>query len=122
MVHKLSAEVQDALNSNLLWDIAQPPEAIPPVLVILNYAPDRGDGLLSIAFDLTAGPRCWFTAPRACQINGDGPIYHLDYRRFEWKGMTFHPYSVQSFPQDIFSCSVALFRACRQLHAHAVQD
>lgn len=122
MVQELSAEVQHALNSNVLWGITQPPDAIPPVLVILNYAPDGGDRLLSIAFDLTAGPRCWFTAPRACQINGDGPSYHSKYRRFEWKGKTFHPYSVQPFSQDIFNCSVALFRACTQLHAHAVQD
>ena len=122
VVHELTEEVEAALNSNVIWDIVQLPEAIPPVLLLLNYAPDKGDGLLSIAFDLTGGPKCWLTASQTRQINGQGPKYHSDYRKFECKGKAFYPYSVQSFPEDIFRCSVALFRTCRLLHAHAVLD
>ena len=120
MVHELSDEVQRALCKNVDWSREQPPEAVPPVLLILNYCPPGRQGLLSIAFDMTGGPKCWLTASKAREINGAGPRYHPDYRKFEHGGETFHPYSVESFPAEIFASSHALFTACRHLYEHAV--
>ena len=122
MVNELSEEVKQALTANVVWHIAQPPEAVPPVLVILNYSSNGEDQLLSIAFDLTSGPKCWLTTRKIRGIGGVGPRYHQDYREFDCCGKTFYPYSVESFSPDIFRSSVALFSACRRLYAHAVLD
>ena len=122
MVASVSEEIAEFLDSNYKWDEYQPVEAVPPVLVILNYAPDNSMEPVSIAFDLTGGPKCWLSKNSVRSINGHCPAYHLNYRKFEYERVTFHPYSVQPFESGIFSKCTNLIDACNQLHAHAVPD
>lgn len=116
----LSAGMTDALTRSFNWTLRNVPELESPVLMVLDYSPRDMPHLLSIAFDYSGGPKCWLSEPKVQKIGNDGPNPHADYRTFSLDGRTFHPYSIQAFPQAIFDDILEFKSACRSLYRHVV--
>ena len=119
---ELSDEMVPALTERFKWFRGTVPELDEPeLLIVFNYSPDVDKPLLSIAFDLSGGARCWLSAGTKKQ--GDkGPNPHSDYRTFEHEGTTFLPYSITSFGTGIFADIQKLEAACKSLYQYAVFD
>lgn len=119
---KLSEEMVRALNERFRWYRGTVPELDEPeLLVVFHYTPDVDQPLLSIAFDLSGGARCWLSA-RTKKIGDKGPNPHSDYETFLCEGVTFLPYSIQSFGKGIFGDVQQLEAACESLYQYAVFD
>ena len=116
---ELTSTMKEALDQHFNCKLANVPELEQPVLIVLDYSLSIDRPLLSIAFDLSGGPKCWLTASKVIQIGGDGPNPHEDYRKFVFEGQEFHPYSIKSFPKAVFEDIQQFRRACEVLYQHA---
>ena len=117
---KLSDEMVRAFDERFKWHKGTIPELDEPeLLIVFNYSPDIDKPLLSIAFDLSGGARCWLTA-RAKKIGDKGPNEHSHYKTFECEGVRFLPHSITSFGMDIFADIRKLEEACGSLYQYAV--
>ena len=118
----LPREMERALTDRFRWWKGTVPELDEPeLLIVFNYSPCVDDHPLSIAFDSSGGNRCWMSA-QTRHINDKGPNPHADYRTFKYNQTTFNPYSIQAFPNTIFSDIEELERACATLYQYAVFD
>ena len=118
----VSDEVVRALDERFRWYEGTVPELDEPeLLIVFNFAPDVDKPLLSIAFDLSGGARCWASA-RMKKEGDKGPNAHSAYRTFEREGVTFHPYSITSLGMSIFEDAQRLMAACESLYQYAVFD
>ena len=111
----LSTKMTEALDQRFRWRRTNVPALENPILVVLDYSPSDDQRLLSIAFDLSSGPKCWLTETHVREIGGKGPNPHSDYKRFAFEGREFHPYSIEAFPQTIFQEIHEFVAACRCL-------
>ena len=119
---ELSAEMVYALDERFKWYRGTVPELDEPeLLIVFNYSPAIDRPLLSIAFDLSGGARCWMSV-RTEKKGDKGPNPHSDYRTFRCEGITFLPYSVTSFEMGIFANIQELETACESLYQYAVFD
>lgn len=114
----LSESMRDALNQQFKWHLTNVPELENPVLIILDFSPDEIGGLLSIAFDTMAAPKCWMSEPNVNMINSKGPKSHSDYKHFEFEERQFHPFSIQSLGTAIFQDIQKLSSVCNRLYRH----
>ena len=114
----LSVEMTEALNERFRWRRTNVSALENPILVVLDYSPGDDQRLLSIAFDLSGGPKCWLTESHVREIGGKGPNPHLDYKKFVFEGREFYPYSIVAFPQTIFQEIREFAAACRCLYGH----
>ena len=92
------------------------------MFLIRDYSPSYDNPSLSIAFDLSDGPKCWLSTSQVRPINKRGPSEHEDYRRFRYNGTAFYPYSIRSLGLEVFTSIDALKLACWTLYQHAVLD
>ena len=119
---ELSDEMVQGLDERFKWYKGTVPELDEPeLLIVFNFAPDVDKPLLSIAFDLSGGARCWASA-RMKKEGDKGPNEHSQYRTFEYEGETFLPYSITSFGMSIFEDVQRLRAACGSLYHYAVFD
>lgn len=119
---ELSDEMVRALDERGRWYRGTVRELDEPeLLIVFNYSPDIDKPLLSIAFDLSGGARCWMSA-RIKKIANKGPNEHDSYGVFEYGGVTFLPYSIVSFETGIFTDIKMLDAACASLYQYAVFD
>lgn len=119
---ELSEEMVRALDERGRWYKGTVPELDEPeLLIVFNYSPDIDKPLLSIAFDLSGGARCWLSR-RTKKIANKGPNEHESYGRFECRGVTFLPYSIASFGTGIFTDIKMLDTACQALYQYAIFD
>ena len=119
---ELSDQMEHALTEQFKWFKGTVPELDEPeLLIVFNYSPHLGKPLLSIAFDLSGGARCWMSERTEKQGN-KGPNPHSDYRTFEHDGTTFLPYSITSLGTGIFVDVQKLEAVCESLYQYAVFD
>lgn len=119
---ELSDQMVQALDERFRWYKGTVPELDEPeLLIVFNFAPDIDQPLLSIAFDLSGGARCWASA-RMKKEGDKGPNEHSGYRTFEHEGTTFLPYSIKPFEKSIFKDVQRLRAACKSLYQYAVFD
>ena len=114
----LSESMRDALNQRFNWHLTNVPELENPVLIILDFSPDETGGLLSVAFDTTAAPKCWMSEANVNLINGIGPKSHSDYKHFVFKERLFHPFSIKPLGTVIFQDIQKLSSVCNRLYRH----
>ena len=119
---ELSEQMVQALDERFKWYKGTVPALDEPeLLIVFNFAPDVDKPLLSIAFDLSGGARCWASA-RMKKEGDKGPNAHSGYGTFEYEGETFLPYSIVPFPMSIFGDVQQLRAACESLYQYAVFD
>lgn len=107
-----------ALNHRFKWRLTNVPALDKPALILYDYSPKDDAPPLSIAFDWGGRPRCWMTETRLVKIGDECPRHHPKYREFVLEGRRFHPFSVEAFPETIFTDINRLNLACHTLYQH----
>lgn len=114
----ISDKVRNELNERFKWALTNVSNLESPVLVVFDYSPVGHQEMISIAFDCCGANKCWLSAEKVLEIDGDGPNSHPSYQQFTVDGQTFKPYSIVAFPSIIFEDVSALSDACRRLYKH----
>lgn len=121
---QLSEEFKEGLNEHFQWEFTNIPNLDVPVLIIFQYSPRNEDVPFSFAFNLNKEPKCWMSHDKVKGVENSqvGPNPHEKYRKFNCKGYTFYPYSVQVFPDIIFQDINKFKKICCELYEYIDQE
>lgn len=115
---QLSKETTEALDRLFKWKLTNVPVLEKPALIVFDYSPTDDRPPLSIAFDWSGGPKCWLSETQLIKIGDNLPKSHPKYKKFNFEGRDFHPFSIQAFPQAIFGNIEDFTLACQSLYEH----
>ena len=115
---ELSEHIKKELTQRFNWKLTNISELDEPVLIVFDYSPSDQQPVVSIAFDLSGGNKCWITTEKVISINDDGPKAHLKYGKFTFETRNFHPYSIKVSSQEIFQDVSLLTSMCQRLYQH----